>query len=222
MEKSIFNSKLQNPCSFTLQEKLDIQAEKTRHPYCALLQMLDLLSDEAASIYQWKQRFAPKVSLYMTNLGKLDKALRQVETIAISTPEDLKLKEQIEETKNQEYTVTESDSFDIIREINSFQEVSFKTAPKSEILSKFLEVGNCNLDNIPDNMPHNNIDLTKKNVELDEPVETETLAIILEKQGKFDKAIAIYEKLISKNPEKSSTFATRISDLKQKIENNKK
>jgi tetratricopeptide (TPR) repeat protein len=50
-------------------------------------------------------------------------------------------------------------------------------------------------------------------------LETETLAVVFEKQGKFDRAIAIYEKLISRNPEKSSTFAARIEELNLKKEN---
>jgi hypothetical protein len=31
----------------------------------------------------------------------------------------------------------------------------------------------------------------------------------------------VYRKLIAKNPEKSSTFAIRISELKMKLDNNK-
>lgn len=222
MDKSVFNNKLETLDNYTLQEKLDIQNEKSHYPYCALLQMMDLLSDKASSIYQWKRRFGPKVAQYMLSTPKLEAAIQEVKLIEISTPEDLKLKQRIEECKNQEYSAEECDAFDVLNEINSYQEVSFKTAPKSEILSKFLEVGNCNIDNFPENMPRKEVDLTKKNVELNEPVETETLAIIYEKQGKFDKAIAIYEKLISKNPEKSSTFANRISELKTKLDNNKK
>jgi hypothetical protein len=48
---------------------------------------------------------------------------------------------------------------------------------------------------------------------------SETFASILEKQGKFQQAIDVYEKLSLSKPEKSHYFATRISELSLKINN---
>ena len=42
---------------------------------------------------------------------------------------------------------------------------------------------------------------------------SESLAIILGKQGKIDKAIDMYKKLSLRNPEKNLYFADRIKEL---------
>lgn len=113
------------------------------------------------------------------------------------------------------------DDFDVLQEINAYQEVSFKTAPKSVILTNFLEKdGGLNLsEGTFDSTPVQ--ELAKKSISLENSLESETLALILEKQGKIAQAIAMYEKLIVKYPEKSRTFAVRISTLKTQLTNEK-
>lgn len=219
MDKELFNTKIKHCDTFTLQEKLDIQNEKTHYPYCAPLQMLDLMSDKAANIFQWEERFAARVAMYMANNKKISANLAMVQTIDIATPADLALKQQIEAAKTKEYASDEPTAFDIMQEINSYQEVSFKTAPKSVILSKFLEDGNFQPDenDVPDSRSIE--ELAKKSANPTHTLETETLAVVYEKQGKYDKAIEIYEKLMVRNPEKSSIFAGRIEELKNKKEN---
>ncbi len=222
MEKSAFNIKLDNLCSYSMQDKSEIQQERTRFPYCSLLQVMDILSDKATGTSEWQKRFLPRVLLYLTDTEKLQNYLSRVSLTEIQTPADLKAKQQVEQAKSQEFSTSESDSFDILKEINAYQEVSFKTAPKSVILSKFLETGNYNpeelgdVDNVPIEV------LGKNSIKADDSLDTETLAVVLEKQGKLEKAVEVYEKLIVKYPEKSSIFAARISELNSRIENNKK
>jgi tetratricopeptide (TPR) repeat protein len=48
---------------------------------------------------------------------------------------------------------------------------------------------------------------------------TETLAKVYEKQGNYSKAVGIWKKLLLLNPEKSSYFAARISELELIIKN---
>ena len=99
------------------------------------------------------------------------------------------------------------------REINTFQEVSFKTAPKSVILSNFLQVDPSEEENSTSQSAQNGDDRDKKSVSSDVSLGTETLAVILENQGRYDKALAIYKNLLANNPEKSSIFAPRIERL---------
>lgn len=203
-------------------DKSEIQAEKNRFPYCALLQMMDILSDKATATSNWQSRFLPRLGLYLTDTSRFADYLQHVTLTEIQSASDLKTKQQVEKAKEQEFAVDDSSSFDIMREINAYQEVSFKTAPKSVILSKFLETGNYKPEDLGSAPAVSVEDLGKKSIQQDDSLDTETMAVIFEKQGRYDRAIAIYEKLITRNPEKNSTFAIRISELKMKLENNKK
>lgn len=60
----------------------------------------------------------------------------------------------------------------------------------------------------------NQEDLTQRNQATMDGMATESLALILVKQGKIAKAIEIYEKLTLKNPAKSAYFADKIIELR--------
>jgi tetratricopeptide (TPR) repeat protein len=57
-------------------------------------------------------------------------------------------------------------------------------------------------------------DLAEKSIKAPAELVSENLANIMRKQGKTDKAIEIYEKLMLKYPEKKSYFAEKIESLK--------
>ena len=59
-------------------------------------------------------------------------------------------------------------------------------------------------------------ELAAKSVVENFDIGTETLAAILEEQGHYQKAIAIYERLMLKYPEKKAFFAAKIEELKSK------
>lgn len=85
---------------------------------------------------------------------------------------------------------------------------------QQEIIERFIQN---NPKIVPDDdeaREATNNDLSLQSVEMKDDFATENLAQILAKQGKRDKAIEIYEKLILKNPRKKSYFASRISELK--------
>ena len=65
--------------------------------------------------------------------------------------------------------------------------------------------------------PANQDDLTEKNDGYNENIISETLAQILIKQGKKEKAIDILKKLIWKFPQKKAYFAAQIEKIRELI-----
>ncbi len=59
--------------------------------------------------------------------------------------------------------------------------------------------------------------IAAQSVKEDAEIASETLALVLEKQEHYEKAIAMYERLLLQNPEKSSFFAAKIQNLKNKL-----
>ena len=59
------------------------------------------------------------------------------------------------------------------------------------------------------------VDLARESVNFNDNLVSENLAIILTDQGKTQKAIDIYKKLIWKFPQKKAYFASQIEKLKK-------
>ncbi len=92
-----------------------------------------------------------------------------------------------------------------------------KTLSKAEIIDKFI-AENPSISR-PKQEFFNPISAAQESIIDQENIVSETLAMIYEKQGYFEKAISIYEKLKVKYPEKSIIFAGRIDLLKEKLNN---
>ena len=215
---------MDHPGVVTAEEWEELRVERDKYPFSAPLQVLSLLADKANGAALWEKQALPRVALYMQQPARLYEQLNGIPRLRPTV-----------QTGNQDPNPTAAPSvstaqpdpsptpskpadidspFDVLQAINSYQEVSFKTAPKSVILSNFLEKdGGIELsESYYSAVPIQ--ELAKKSISPNEALQTETLALVLEKQGKYAQALAMYEKLIVNNPEKSSTFAVRIDALK--------
>ena len=191
MDKKQFAELVARPERFSPQDRGWLRAMADKYPHSSVISILALLADHVYHFDTPAQRRA--VMLSMCDSSKLDAMLDR----ATGPGED--------------------QHFDILNEINTFQEVSFKTAPKSVILSNFLQAGPSN--SVRNEAPATSTPETddKKSLRPDPAIGTETLAIILEQQGRYERALAIYKNLLAQNPEKSSTFAPRIARLENLI-----
>ena len=225
MDKNAFGRLMDRPGTLTPEEWDELRRERDAYPFSAPLQVLSLLADKANGAALWQQQALPRVALYMQQVDRLYEQLDALEHPTVPAPKkepatapDVTVRPTPVEKKNDAATDA---PFDVLQAINSYQEVSFKTAPKSVILSNFLEKdgGIALSDNSFEEVSIQ--ELAKKSIAVDNSLESETLAVVLQQQGKYEQALAMYEKLILNNPEKSSTFAVRISALKTLISENK-
>ena len=192
MDKKEFIERISHAEQFTSQDRGWLRAMQAKYPFSSLVGVMALLADRAFGFDTPEQRRS--VALSMCNAQGLNALL-----------------------SNARQGVAESQNFDILNEINTFQEISFKTAPKSVILSNFLQIATSDGQETSSEEPLPAEGKEKKSLTADASLGTETLAVILEKQGKYDKALSIYENLLARNPEKNSTFAPRIEHLRSLI-----
>ncbi len=91
-------------------------------------------------------------------------------------------------------------------------------ATQSKIIEKFIEeqpsIGNINKEALKSSDEVNR-DLSERSTNFGDDLVSENLAIILLKQGKKERAIDIYKKLIWKSPQKKAYFAARIEEIKK-------
>lgn len=96
------------------------------------------------------------------------------------------------------------------------EKVTRKLSSSQDLIDRFISSKSKKIDVTKE--PLTPQELGKLSLVENEDFVTETLAGIYAKQGKFAKAIKIYQQLILNFPEKSTFFASRIRFLKEKME----
>lgn len=225
MEKRDFERLLASPETAGPADWAALREETELHPSCAPLQVLSLMADRANGAPLWEKEALPRTALYVMDSAALYR--RMEASSAPAAPPSAPASQPVPSpapspaplTAAVPLTAASPDpDFDILREINSYQEVSFKTAPKSVILTNFLEKdGGITLDDGGYEQVSVQ-ELAKNSLRSEGVLASETLALVLEKQYKYAQAIAVYEKIMSDNPEKSRTFAARIAELRARLE----
>jgi hypothetical protein len=102
--------------------------------------------------------------------------------------------------------------------IDNVDENDLRKQQQSELIDKFI-IANPRIEPAKDKNPYPVADLSASYLEENGGLVTETLARIYINQEYYSKAIAIYEKLCLKYPEKSSYFAAQIEKVKDYIKN---
>ena len=102
--------------------------------------------------------------------------------------------------------------------IDNVDNSELRRQQQSELIDKFI-IANPRIEPAKDKNLHPVTDLSAPHLEEKGGLVTETLARIYLNQEYYSKAIAIYEKLCLKYPEKSSYFAAQIEKIKEYIKN---
>ncbi|MBK6266249.1 hypothetical protein JKA74_14480 [Marivirga sp. S37H4] len=169
------------------------------------------LLDEMESLKKSKEH-------YRKTLAKLEEAAPEAKKKAKSTKK--KSKEAVE--KKQAIALEEQENHhDLIEEIESREQKAIKDQHKKEqieLITSFIEKEPIISKKFASNDPDTKKvieDLSLSSTNLSEDVISETLAKLMVKQGRNQKAIDIYKKLIWKFPQKKTYFAEQIENLKK-------
>lgn len=185
----------------TMQDLVMLGRLTMKYPYCSLFWVLGAKFADLIDSFN-KEEWLRKAATYTSDREYLK------ERIAIAR-EHLQREQQQQREKSEK-------SYDIISEIDSYKEENLSSNPtKEELINRFLKIENPKIAKDESSEENENIDKAiRKSAKDDFKVVTETMAKIYLKQGNKEKAMQIYQQLMTSNPKKSIYFANQIEKIK--------
>ncbi len=241
MDANTLTRLLEHPESIDIQDVSMLETLVKEYPYFSVAQVL-LAVGMMRENHEKAQQQLQKAAAMAPNRNVLRKLCTQLpdeyvpqpvenevipeKTILIpeidlgGTPEDLNREMALLEEKKKSLDELKAIIENKIAELEKQKKTTKKTEKKlskAEIIDKFI-AENPSISR-PKQEFFNPISAAQESVIDQENIVSETLAMIYEKQGYYEKAISIYEKLKLKYPEKSIIFAGQIKTLKDKLNN---
>lgn len=170
-----------------LQSLIEILKPLKKYPYCGVLYMKAAQNAKIIGRYDWKD-FAAKAVVYSGNPKHVQQLMDAIPYKTNLAVPPIKVKVQASSLPS-----------------------SPQQPSKEQLIDRFLTIEH---PEIPIVSTEQNNKKSENEIE-DETIAfaTETMAKILEQQGKYKEAIKIYRRLAWDNPQKSITFAARIKEL---------
>jgi hypothetical protein len=216
IEKETFNRLVKHPYEISPEIIPQLEATIKAFPYCQI--SYSLLARASGLLSQEKlNENKPRAAAYALSRVALQQLVES--NLERHDPSHLENKAPVAETTN----LVPQDSEDIIIELVTPDpelaqiEKSEEQRRQQKIIQGFIK-SNPRISSLK---AESNVEAPQMNlasrVAQDglSPIETEAFAKILVKQGKIEKAVDIYQKLILKKPEKKNYFAKKLSELYQ-------
>ena len=211
---------------------MELQQKIDKYPYCAIFKLMQYeqgnLRDKNQLSLQlpFREVLRPSfIKRIVQQQEKLQKNTTQTEKNTKKRTEVAKEKQELtaEDILQQRLQELQAKAVEPVVEEEEIEDVySPTTASVEELIERFNKMPPRNLT--PASEDEEELfykDLAKSSLQEKTNIVSETLAKLYKEQGAYDKAIKIYEVLMTKYPEKSVTFASCIDEIKLKKEKDK-
>jgi tetratricopeptide (TPR) repeat protein len=211
---------------------MELQQKIDKYPYCAIFKLMQYeqgnLRDKNQLSLQlpFREVLRPSsIKRIVQQQEKLQKNTTKTEKNTKKRTEVAKEKQELtaEDILQQRLQELQAKAVEPVVEEEEIEDVySPTTASVEELIERFNKMPPRNLTPaLEDEEELFYKDLAKSSLQEKTNIVSETLAKLYKEQGAYDKAIKIYEVLMTKYPEKSVTFASCIDEIKLKKEKDK-